>query len=304
MTSDEIIRAAQEIIKAAEKAAELTPWPPVPDANKTEKEFPLALYTAQLEGVKAQRRDWATALVTELELKNKREDTKLALENTREDTKLALENTREDTRLAREHTQQDTSAAAEDALRAAVQAAYLGVAQGQIDRSLKRAEFVTTAAGAIGTTYAGLLALAFSISAQQPHPFPARGLAPAVFLAVSFVMSVIYVAFLHRSTADLLLLPSGTDAGLQESRLTTFLKWVNLGLLRRTWALRTAVISLGAGVALLPLPFIKISSTWAGVVIGIAAAAVVLWIALELGYWLATRNAAEPSGVPTPTLGR
>jgi hypothetical protein len=271
MSSDELRKAADTLLAlVGELEKEPAPWPPVPQGHKTEKEFELARYNAALEDVKAQRRDRATALVT---------------------------------KIALEHSRQDLSGAAEDALRASVQSAYLDVAKGTIDRSLKRAEFVTAAAGAIGTSYAALLALAFSVSADTPHPLPARGLAPAVFLAVSFLMSVIYVAFLRGATVDLTLIPSG-GSDVQERRLTTFLKWVNLGLLRRTWALRTAVISLGAGVALLPLPFLDISSGWARVCIALAAGAVMVWIGIEIVYWFATRNERPSAGVPTPTLGR
>jgi hypothetical protein len=57
------------------------------------------------------------------------------------------------------------------------------------------------------------------------------------------------------------LLSGGTSAQLQEQRLAAFIAWANAGILARAWALRTAVVSMGAGIALLPLPFVDVSAT-------------------------------------------
>jgi hypothetical protein len=186
-------------------------------------------------------------------------------------------------------------------LRLAIQGAYVDVAKGTLERSFKRAEAVAAAAGTIGTAYAALLALAFSSSATTPNPLPPRGIAPAVFLALSLFLAAVYIAFVRRHTVAVKLLPSSTDPGAQETRLLDFLRWANSGALRRAWALRTAVVSLGAGIALLPIPFLKLSSGWVQTAIALAGAVIVGWLVIEGIYWLWTRGYTRPSDeVPGP----
>src|SRR5262249_25585244 len=83
----------------------------------------------------------------------------------------------------------DGRLAAEAALGAAVQSAYVDVAKGPLDRALKRAEFLTAAAGAIGTSYAALLGLVYSAGGDTPKPLPATGIGSALFLGLALVLS-------------------------------------------------------------------------------------------------------------------
>ena len=110
------------------------------------------------------------------------------------------------------------------------------------------------------------------MDADTPRPLPPSALAPSLFLALSLVLSAVYVGYLRRRTQPRRLLSAGTSAQLQERRLAAFIAWVNSAVLARSWAIRTAVVCLGAGVALLPLPFIEVSA----VLPVIAASAVVL----------------------------
>jgi hypothetical protein len=164
----------------------------------------------------------------------------------------------------------------------AIHAAYIEVHKGKIDRTAAAATFVTTAAGAIGTLYTGLLALAFSVEATPAKPLPARGLVPAIFLALAFFFSVLRIGFVKRSgTHTHILGPAETWEG-QELRLLQFMYWVDRGALARAWSLRISVVCLGAAVALLPLPFLSLSTWAAAVFIGVVTAVVALYIAFEL----------------------
>jgi hypothetical protein len=164
----------------------------------------------------------------------------------------------------------------------AIHAAYIEVHKGKIDRTAAAATFVTTAAGAIGTLYTGLLALAFSVEATPARPLPARGLVPAVFLALAFFFSVLRIGFVRRTGRHAHILgPAETWEG-QELRLLQFMYWVDRGALARAWALRIAVVCLGAAVALLPLPFLSLSTRAASLFIGAVTTVVVLYIAFEL----------------------
>jgi hypothetical protein len=169
----------------------------------------------------------------------------------------------------------------ETSLRSAVHAAYIEVGKGKIDRTFRAADFVTRAAGTIATIYTGLLALVYSVGSNPPRPLPARGIAPAAFLALAFFFSVASVAFVRTSTKRVHILPLAETALEQERRLIRFLQWIERGN-RRTWALRAAVICLGAGVALLPLPFISLARWQTGVAIGAALAVVLFWLLWEL----------------------
>ena len=146
-----------------------------------------------------------------------------------------------------------------DQLLVAIHAAYIEVTKAGIDRSLTRATYLTTAAGSIVTLYTGLLALVYSVAVKPPLPLPARGLVPALFIASAFVFSAAYVAFLRRHTWRGRPLPAGLGGDIDEQRLVTYIAWVSASVQQRAWAIRIAVISLGIGVAWLPLPFLRLS---------------------------------------------
>ncbi len=134
---------------------------------------------------------------------------------------------------------------------------YVDVAKGSLDRAKSGAEAVRTAAAAIGTIYAAILALAFSVN----KPLPPRGLIPALFLGIAIVMSTAYVAFLMR---DPRVVPwaagrASTRASMRE-RTTSLLEWISQNVYYKRYALRTSVIALGFGVAFLPVAFISLGS--------------------------------------------
>lgn len=179
----------------------------------------------------------------------------------------------------------------EHALRAAIQNAYIEVAKGKLDRASKSADFVTTAAGAIGTLYTGLLALVYSVASDPARPLPARALAPAIFLALAFLFSVINIAFVRSRGEAFHLLPTAQNWLDQEYRLARFIQWMELGARRRGWAIRSAIIFLGAAIALLPLPFISISPTASGITIAVLSILAALYVAYEIA---TSRNEGQP----------
>ena len=77
-------------------------------------------------------------------------------------------------------------------------------------------------------------------------------------------------------------------------RLREFMLWVDRGALRRAWALRIATVCLGAAVALLPLPFLALSTPEAGWTIGIVSLFVVAYAVAEslpgFRQWRASRK--------------
>jgi hypothetical protein len=250
-------------------------WPPKPpkleEADfakmlyQAQLDIETAKYQAQIDEIKAQWRDQAT---TALEL-----------------SKL-------------EKTRQDNATAEEDKLREAVHAAYLEVAKGTLDRALKRADFITGVAGAIGTSYAALLALVYSTSSEPPTPLPGRGIVPALFLGLSFLLSAFYVAFIRPGSLAGQYLPSGVGGTIQEDRMLFFLKWVTEGAMQRAWALRTAVISLAVGVALIPLPFLQLSDNITLTLSCIGALVVIVSLVYELVSSYRTGNAASSASKP------
>jgi len=235
-------------------------WPPPPagggdQANLAQIHYQAqidevkARYQAQIDEVKASWRDRAAHEAEEWKLTEARRDGRIA---------------------------------AEDALRAAVQSAYLEVAKGTLDRALKRAEFLTAAAGAIGTSYAALLGLVYSASADTPNPLPAAGIGPALFLGLAFVLSAFYISYIRVGISTGRALPAGLGVEMQEERLLFFIKWITDSALERAWALRTAIVSLGIGVALTPLPFLQLDETTRWQLIGAGAVLFVIVLVYQL----------------------
>jgi hypothetical protein len=186
----------------------------------------------------------------------------------------------------------------EQALRAAIQAAYIDVAKGKLDRASSSADFVKTAAGAIGTLYTGLLALVYSVASTPARPLPARALAPAIFLALAFLFSVVNIAFVRSRGEAFHLLPIAETWEQQEQRLAKFIQWMEVGARRRGWAIRCAVVFLGAAIALLPLPFISISTTASRVTIGVVAVLAAAYFVYEVR---TSKNEGRPPASHPPT---
>jgi hypothetical protein len=84
---------------------------------------------------------------------------------------------------------------AEYQLDAQYHSAVMDVAKAAIERARSGAELVQKSAAAIGTAYAALLALSFSVA---NNPLPPRGAIPGIFLGLSIVLSTAYVAFITK----------------------------------------------------------------------------------------------------------
>jgi hypothetical protein len=259
---------------------EKTGWPELPkEPAPSRPDFAKARYQALLDDAKSKVRDPIAAIVAQVAVEANRQDTRVALEAKRLDTQVALEATRNDTQVAREAARQDTEQSAEDGLRAAVHTAYIEVIKGGLDRALKRADYVSTGAGAIGTLYGVLLGLVYS-SAKGATALSAVALLPALFLGGAYLFSSYYVAYLRKTISTGSLIPTGAGGQVAELRLERFIEWANHAVLDRVWALRTGVVSLGAALLLLPLPFIQLSG-FLTIVLVVGALIVVLGTSLD-----------------------
>lgn len=146
---------------------------------------------------------------------------------------------------------------------------YIEVAKDGIDRSLQRADFVQKVAAAIGTVYAGILALSFSVA--KDASLPVTGIAPTVFLGLSFFLAAAYVSYLTQPGTVKPESSGGTLRSSQLSRRNTFILWTRRAIMRRRYFLQASVVSLGIGIFFLPVPYLDIGMVlWLLVVIGIA----------------------------------
>ena len=188
----------------------------------------------------------------------------------------------------------------EDALRGAIHAAYIEVGKGKLERSFRRADFITGICGAVGTTYTGLLALVYSVSSKSAHPLPPRGIAPAIYLAAALFFSAVNIGFIRASgKGGLHPLREATTWEEQEERLGDFLRWIDRGAMSRSWALRCAVVSLGAGVALLPLPFLDLNGSETSIAIATVTSVALMWLIAD---WLLARARATKATANPPKL--
>jgi hypothetical protein len=190
----------------------------------------------------------------------------------------ALEDALQRKRICDADAQSDyaQAVAAEEELRKQIHQAYLTAAASSLDRLIKRAEHLITAAGAIGSLYAALCGLAYS--AKDGMALPVAAFAPAVLIAFSIVMSCAYLGFIRRRSLGRRPLFASIAADSQEQRLVTFLEWIDATVLARAPALRLSIVSLGLGTALLPIPFISHLRPTAMVV---PAAVIAVWILAE-----------------------
>jgi hypothetical protein len=131
----------------------------------------------------------------------------------------------------------------------------LSITADSINRTRSGAQFVQTAASAVGVLYTGILALMFSVAS---HPLPARGMLPTLFFAAAVVLATIYLSFLS-DAGDVLPPKIEGDRLVQKLLLANFLTtWVRKTTRNRAPALRAAVASLAVGVALLPIGLLSI----------------------------------------------
>ncbi|HUR15079.1 MAG TPA: hypothetical protein VM097_11375 [Mycobacteriales bacterium] len=168
----------------------------------------------------------------------------------------------------------DVDRASEAALLTAVHEAYLATTQSSLDRALTRVNVVTASIGAITTIYTGLLALVYAAKAGDGQRLDIVALIPALFLGTALFLVTIYAAMLRRSLFVGPLLPTGIGGQIAEQRLITFMQWCFAGVLARTWALHAGIVSMGVGVATLPIPFVKLGDTAQAIIFTLGIAAV------------------------------
>lgn len=170
---------------------------------------------------------------------------------------------RENAANALRDARQDTDRATEAALVSAVHAAYIATAQSSLDRALTRMNVVTAAVGTIMTVYTGLLAYVYSADATKGKQLDIVALYPAVFLGLSLFLVTVYAAVFRSKTEAKRFLPTATGRVMVETRLVTFIAWCFNGVLARRWALNAGIVSMGMGIATLPLAFIDIDEQFA-----------------------------------------
>lgn len=144
----------------------------------------------------------------------------------------------------------------------AVHNAYFEVAKGQLDRAASSAEFVQRAAAAIATIYSSVIGLSFIVNQTIKAPLPPTGIVPAFFLGLSIVLATAFRAYIAgpnsiQEPADIGLIPER-----QRARRNTFIEWARSSPLARRYFLQAAVVSLGVGVCLLPLPYLQGGNSW------------------------------------------
>lgn len=137
--------------------------------------------------------------------------------------------------------------------------AYLEAAKAATARTLAAAELLQKAAAAIGTLYVAIIGLSFAAT-NGAVVLPSRGLVPGLFLGLAIVLSAAYVSYITPPADVPEDVTSATLPATQKAYRNTFLTWTNAAILRRRYLLQAAVVSLGVGVAALPLPYLAADS--------------------------------------------
>jgi hypothetical protein len=129
------------------------------------------------------------------------------------------------------------------------------LAAGGIDRARSGAQTVQTAAAAIGTLYAGVLGVTFSVS---DRPLPARGLLAPLFLGLALVLSTMYLAYLNPRSRQL---PAPLNTGVMGTaalnRIRSFMEMTRAVIRPQARSLRGAIVALAIGVAYLAAPLVS-----------------------------------------------
>lgn len=168
---------------------------------------------------------------------------------------------------------------------------YAEVAKEQINRATARAQFIQTAAAAISSAYAAILALSFSVT---DRPLTAQGVAPTIFFGLSVVLVAVYLAFFTRPATLPPPRPQPRLADVQRERRDAFIRWTNSSVLVRVQWLHAAIISLGLGVALLPVAFLPNSPViWLVVVVGMLCVFLPLLLRTTGGDGAQSRNPSD-----------
>jgi hypothetical protein len=201
--------------------------------------------------------------------------------------------------IATQVAQEDAEQTAESALHKAIHDAYVATTQSSLDRALTRMNVVTASVGAIATIYTGLLALVYAAKPGEGEKLSLVGIVPALFLGLSLFLVTVYAAMFRKAHGAMTLLPTGLGGQIAEERLTTFMSWCFGGIWARAWALHAGIVSLGFGLATLPLPFVA-SPDWletvifvGGLLLVLATAAFSSALAKEKGWATAIRDAVD-----------
>lgn len=145
----------------------------------------------------------------------------------------------------------------EYALAQAIQNGYIDVAKSEVERVMTRADFVQRMAAAISGVYVAVLALSYGLSETHDTRLPAQGLATTIFLGLAIFLATAYAAFITKPKD--IAAPKGGDLyTFQRERLNTYIKWTRRASIGRRHLLQAAVISLGVGVILLPIPYLNL----------------------------------------------
>lgn len=122
-----------------------------------------------------------------------------------------------------------------------------------IERARDGAKFVQTASAAIASLYTGLLTLTYSTDGRS---LPLRGVYATVFLGLAVAGSTAYLAFLRRGRKVTTYVSGYSPETNGLARADHLTRWVNSSVLRSSWVLRSAVVALAVGVALIPAAFV------------------------------------------------
>jgi hypothetical protein len=173
--------------------------------------------------------------------------------------------------------------------------AYIEIAKGTVERSQKRVEMLQAAALAIGGLYTGIAAYIFKTADKAAagdaalgiKNFPNRGVIPTMFLGAAIVFAMAYLSFLTQPRAGDPVEGIGSIRGDLNQQRNNFVKWMTDVPWWRTGCIQLAVISLGLGVAFLPIAFTNISDHDAFRAAIIASTAVIViwmigWISVGL----------------------
>ena len=169
-------------------------WPQLPNGTSNVE---LELFKAKLEVIKAEHQARMDKVTEQKKAEIAHEIAKDAATHAAEIERVKAEAS---ANLARE----TADYANEYATLQEVYRGYIEVTKGEIARSFQRADFVQKVAVGIGTAHTAILALTFS---PADNALPISGLAPAIFLSLSFFLATAYVAYFSKPR-DMQVVPS------------------------------------------------------------------------------------------------
>ena len=256
---------------------EQMPWPNLPELDQpTEprQEFKQSLYNAQLEVVKHQRQ-------AATDINKARQQATVDIEKAQQQVAVDIGKARQQIAIDIDKAQQQITVDIDKALQqvavdigkaqqeAAIQAekdrvlanterekadwtneytqaqsfynAYIDVAKSQIERAIARAEFVQTAAGAIGGAYTAVLAFSFALGTTDA--LPARGILPTIFLGLAIVLAAGFLAYMSHPNEVAEHTSKGTLDSRQRERRSTFINWTGAPVNPQSYLLRASVFS-------------------------------------------------------------